>query len=466
MPCSSRASLFAVAALLLASCSGGGGATPQTVEQRSISGSPKVTAPFNYAVHPRLRSVSDLLLHNCTGGSGDCLSPTTVRSGYNFSYVPGTRDGSGQTIVIVEAYGSPTIASDVKAFDRLVGLPDPPANSRIANPVYPGGKPSINLNNLSQLGWAEETTLDVEWAHAAAPGATIVLVIANNDQGSTIQSTQLYAAQNYPGSAMSLSFGVQELSINGGANNTQLAQAQQIFATAAANNITVIASAGDLGATGGLQSPNPQYPASDPHVLSVGGTNLVLFKNGNYRNESVWNDGDNCISPCLQPNDGATGGAPSTIFDNTLLPNQALLTGSTKRSVADVAYNASPNTGVVIYIGFSAAGVAPGTYAVGGTSQGPPQYAGIVAVANQLRAAINKKPLGFVTDYLYRFYTGDQSTKNPPFHDVTQGDNAFPTGLPSPLNTEYLAKSGYDFPTGLGTPNVNNLLTLLVNQIP
>jgi subtilase family serine protease len=265
---------------------------------------------------------------------------------------------------------------------------------------------------------------------------------------------------------MSLSFGVQELSINGGANNTQLVQAQQIFTTAAGNNITVIASAGDLGATGGFQSPNPQYPASDPHVLSVGGTNLILFKNGNYRNESVWNDGDNCISPCLQPNDGATGGAPSTIFNNALLPNQALLTGSTARAVSDVSYNASPNTGVVIYIGFSAPGVAPGTYAVGGTSQGPPQYAGIVAVANQLRAAIGKKPVGFMTDYLYRFYTGDQSTKTPPFHDVTQGDNAFPAGLPSPLNAQYFAKTGYDYPTGLGTPNVSNLLTLLVSQIP
>ena len=467
MSSSSRASVLAVAALLLASCSGGGGATPQTVEQRTASGTQQVTAPFNYAVHPRLRSVSDLLLHNCTGGSADCLSPTTVRSGYNFSYVPGTQDGTGQTIVIVEAYGSPTIANDIKTFDALVGLPDPPANSRISNPVYPGGKPSINLNNLSQLGWAEETTLDVEWAHAAAPGATIVLVIANNDQGSTIQSTQLYAAQNYPGSAMSLSFGTQELAINGGANNTQLVQAEQIYTTAATNKITVVASAGDLGATGGFNAPNPQYPASDPHVLSVGGTNLILYHNGNYRNESVWNDGDNCISPCLQPNDGATGGAPSTIFTNSLLlPHQAVLTGSSARAVSDVAYNASPNTGVVVYIGFSAPGVAPGTYAVGGTSQGPPQYAGIVAVANQLRAAVNKKPLGFMTDYLYQYYAAAQRTKNPPFHDVTQGDNAFPTGLPAPLNGDYPAKSGYDYPTGLGTPNINNLLTLLVSQIP
>lgn len=474
-----RVCFAALAAFVLVSCSDGGStpqlATPpqlgEPAQPQSVSGAAAqhITAPFNYAVHPKLRALGDLLLHNCTGASGTCLTPTTVRAGYDFSYVPGTQDGTGQTIVIVDAFGSPTIASDVHHFDQIVGLPDPPANSRISNPVFPGGKPTINLNNASQLGWAEETTLDVEWAHAAAPGATIILVIANNDQGSTIQATQLYAAQNYPGSAMSLSFGVQELSINGGANNTQLAQAEQIFTTAAGNHITVIASAGDLGATGGLQQPNPQYPASDPHVLSVGGTNLILFHNGSYRNESVWNDGDNCISPCLQPNDGATGGAPSTIFTNTLLlPNQTLLTHSSKRSVADVAYNASPNTGVVIYIGFSAPGVTPGTYAVGGTSQGPPQYAGIVAIANQLRAHLSpaRGPLGFMTDQLYAHYVADQATKTAPFHDVTNGDNAFPVGLPAPLNGDYPATNGYDFPTGLGTPDINNLLNVLVNQIP
>jgi subtilase family serine protease len=448
---------------MLAACSGGGGSVaPQRTEQHTATSASRVTAPFNYSVHPKLRRLGDLLLHNCAGtGSGDCLSPTTVRSGYNFTYTAGVDDGTGQTIVIVDAYGSPTIKNDLKQFDKLVGLPDGPA----LQVVFPGGNVSANLNNATQLGWAEETTLDVEWAHAAAPGAQIVLVLANNDQGSTVQATQLFAAQNYPSSAMSLSFGTQELSINGGANNTQLTQAQTIFTTAANNHITVIASAGDSGANGGLSSANPQYPASDPHVLSVGGTNLTLFHNGNYRNESVWNDADNCLSPCLLGADGATGGAPSLYFTNALLPHQALLTGSNARGVADVAYNASPNTGVEIYIGFTAKGITPGTYAVGGTSQGPPQYAGIVAVANQLRAHLTpaKGALGFMTDYLYQYYTQDQAlgTKGAPFHDVTNGDNKFPSGA-----TGFTATGGYDYPTGLGSPNINNLLNLLVNQVP
>ncbi len=454
LPC--RLFLFGAIVSALAACGGAGGVSPQTPEQRTSSAS-RVTASFNYSVHPRARRITDLLLHNCAG-TGNCLSPTTVRSGYNFSYVPGTQDGTGQRLVIVDAFGSPTIASDLKKFDATFGLPDPSLTI-----VYPGGKPSIHLTDATQLGWAEETSLDVEWAHAAAPGAAIVLVVSSNDQGQTIQSAQQYAVATYPNSALSLSFGVQELAVNGGANNTQLAQAEQIYTQAAINHVTVVASAGDLGATGGFSTANPQYPASDPHVLAVGGTNLTLFHNGSYRNESVWNDGDNCISPCVSPGDGATGGAPSTIFDNSLLPNQKLLTGLTRRGVADVAYNASPNTGVVVYIGFKAPGISPGFYAIGGTSQGPPQFAGIITVANQLRAhlPVPRTALGFVTDRLYGAYTLAQTTKSPPFHDITVGDNVFPTGAAG-----YSAAPGYDFPTGLGSPNINSLLNLLVNQVP
>ncbi|HET7815321.1 MAG TPA: S53 family peptidase [Candidatus Baltobacteraceae bacterium] len=452
-----RAAAAAAACTVLAGCSQSG--VSSVPPSRAISDSAKqASAPFGYSVHPRVRRLGDLLLHNCSSaGSTDCLTPTTIRSGYDFSYTPGVSDGSGQTIVIVDAFGSPTITKDVATFDKLFGLPDP-----VITTYYPGGKPTVNLNNATQLSWAEETSLDVEWAHAAAPGAAIALVIANNDQGQTIQATQLYAASNFPNSAMSLSFGVQELSINGGANNTQLVQAQQIYQTAAANHITVIASAGDLGAGGGFGTPNPQYPASDPNVLSVGGTNLSLFHNGRYRNESVWNDSDNCVSPCLLPNDGATGGAPSTIFTNALIPNQAiLLGGKTARAVADVAYNASPNTGVVVVIGFSAKGVSPGTYAVGGTSQGPPQYAGIIAIANQLRAHMNpaRGPLGPVTNALYgAVLQGAQTTKTPPFHDVSIGDNVFPAG-----SNGFSAGAGYDYPTGLGSPDINNLMNVLVN---
>ena len=448
--------IFALGAIALASCSGGGSGAPPTESRSGRAQSARsVDAPFNYSVHPHVRRISDLLTHNCPGGTVCSLAPATLRTAYDFQYQAGTEDGTGQTIVIVDPFGSPTIAHDLQFFSNFNNLP---LASTQLSVIYPGGKPTVNVNNANQLGWAEETTLDVEWAHASAPGAKLVLVVGNNDQGQTIQSTIQYAISNYPGSAVSLSFGVQESSINGGANNTQLTQSAQIYTDAA--NIyhdTVIASAGDLGSSGGTSTANAQYPASDPHVLGVGGTNLTLFHNGRYRSESAWNDGIGCAQPC-----GATGGAPSTIFSAaTVIPNQTLLTGDQRRNTADVAF-AAADQAVAVYMSF-VPHAGPGWFAVGGTSVGPPAYAGIIAIANQMRAnlASPKQKLGFVTNALYGQYTAAQLTTTAPFHDVSGGNNIFTSGVPC-CN----AGSGYDNPTGLGTPDINNLLNVLVNLIP
>jgi subtilase family serine protease len=443
-------SMSIAAATFVAGCAGGGTTPPASQHSAALSALKPVDAPFSYSVHPNIRR--DLLFHNCPQGTTGCaLSPTTVRTAYNFSVSSGTQDGTGQKIVIVVAYGSPTIDSDLATFSAQFGLPR--ANLTV---VYPGGKPSVNLGNAVQAGWAEETSLDVEWAHAAAPGAAIVLVVGNNDQGQTIQSTLQYAATNYPNSAMSLSFGTPEASINGGANNTQLKASQAVYGTAKNNNMTVIASAGDAGATNGYASANPQYPASDPNVLGVGGTNLTLFNNGKYRSEAAWNDGVSCAQPC-----GATGGAPSTIFGPFSANETALSGDAAHRTVPDVAFDAG-DAAVDVYIGFSAPtfGVTPGWYSMGGTSVGPPIYAGIVAVANQIRQGTGNtpRPVGYINDWIYSQYTTAQATRTPPFHDVVGGNNAF---LPSG-SSGYSAVAGYDLATGLGTPNTNNLLNVLV----
>lgn len=440
--------LCAALAVAAASCSSGEVAPPaqQPLSALSASGG----APFNYSVHPRVAPVN-LLLHNCPGTSGTCLTPTSVQNAYNYSYQQGKFDGSGQTIVIVDAYGSPTIAADLAHFDSktVANLPAPPSFSI----VYPGGKPTVNLGNATQLGWAEEATLDVEWAHAAAPGAKIVLVIANNDQGNTIQNTQQYAVTTYPNSVLALSFGVQELAINNGANNTQLQQAHSIYTQAKNNGVTVIASAGDNGSSGGFGLPNPQYPASDPFVLSVGGTNLSLSSSGKYAAETAWNDGVSCAQPC-----GATGGAPSILYTEDQLPHQAALLNAAStapRQVADVSFDASDDA-VVVYIGFNGGGITPGTYATGGTSVGPPMIAGIIAVANQQRAKNGKGGVGWITDAIYAPYVAAQSSSKPPFHDVNAGNNIFASGI-------VCCEAGplYDNPTGLGTPNINNLVNYL-----
>lgn len=462
-----------VSACLLASCSGGGSAPPAGTAQSQSKGVRNDT-PFAYSVHPRVSYLGGLNLSNCVSSSTDCATPTTIKTGYGF---PSNATGAGKTIAIVDAFGSPTITGDLSQFNSLTGLPQmnvPAADGTCAAPcfriLYPGGKPTFNPNQSTDVTWAEETTLDVQWAHAAAPGANIALVVSSNDQGQSIQSAQQFAVDSANADVVSLSFGVQELAINGGANNTQLQQAQQIYLDAKSRNITVIASSGDFGALGGFQTANAQFPASDPYVLAVGGTNLILFHNNSYRNESVWDDADNCLSPCNLGPSGATGGAPSTIFTpppwQTAALNAYNAAASTKlaaplmRTPSDVSYNASPNTGVAIYIGFGT--LVPtlgknGLYAVGGTSQGPPQWAGIVAAADGLRGS----NLGCVNASLYSLAGSTGATKNPVFHDVTNGDNRFPAGAAG-----YVATQGWDPPTGLGSPQVTNLISALSTFTP
>jgi subtilase family serine protease len=460
--------IFIVAtAALLSSCAGGG-MSPQPLARAPQASSAQINAPFKYSVHPRLQRAGDLLLHNCPGTSGTCLTPAQLNNAYDFSYFPGKFDGTGQTIVIVVAFGSPTIQSDLAMFDSkgIANLPAPPSFSV----VYPGGKPTLDLTNSVTAGWAEETTLDVEWAHAAAPGANIVLVVAPNDNGNSIQNAQQYAVTNYRNSIMSLSFGAQELSINGGGNNTQLNQAHKIYDQASNPSnprnahITVVASAGDQGSSGlTFTTPNPQYPASDPFVLSVGGTSLSLASGGKYGAETAWNDGIGGA--------GATGGAPSTIWDQSNLPNQHAVAGGTCyvspalaagcRQVSDVSFDAS-DTAVVIYVGFSAAGnITPGLWATGGTSFSAPMIAGVIAVANQQRAKLKppKAGVGWVTDAIYANYVAAQGTTKAPFHDITAaGNNIFVSNLnPSCC----VVTQFYDNPTGLGTPDINNLVSYL-----
>jgi subtilase family serine protease len=427
-----------LAAISLSGC-GGSEALAPLASKASSAHSRLVNAPFRYEVHPKLRALPGLRLSNCAGTT-QCITPTVIKTGYNF---PSNLNGSGQTIMIVDAFGSPTIANDLQVFDQAVGL-GPPAGFTIR---YPGGKP-----NSTQSIWAEETTLDVEWAHAAAPGAKIVLIVAANDQGQSIQTAQEYAIQNHFGNVLSLSFGVQEASINGGANNTQLQQGLAIYKQAYASGITVIASDGDLGAAGGFSFANTEFPASYPYILAVGGTNLILFHNNNYRHESVWNDANDCLSPCNLGPSGASGGAPSIIF--AAPPWQRPFTASYRpvmRWTSDVAYNASPNTGVVIYI--STPPLTPGFYAVGGTSQGPPQWAGIIATADQARG----NSLGCVNAALYTIEATTANAKTPAFHDVTAGNNVFPNAT----SPGYAAATGWDPPTGLGSPDAANIISAL-----
>lgn len=365
-----------------------------------------------------------------------CYGPQDFRTGYD---VPASDVGSGQTIVIVDAYGSPTIQSDLATYDAEFGLPAPKFNI-----FYPGGQPAYNpAQNHDETSWAEETSLDVEQVHGLAPAATIDLVVAANNDGDVLNNAVQYAVDNHLGNVLSMSYGAPEALVNG--NKAQQAQAHANFEAAVASGMSLFASSGDSGATAGTATTSASYPASDPLVTSVGGTNLFLSDSGAYQSENVWNDAVDCPFGCTSGLFGATGGAPSTLF---AAPSyQSGITGYSSRTTSDVSFNASVYTATMIYLGFLG-GNNNGFYFFGGTSEGSPSWAAITAIAN---SAVGHS-LGQLNPLLYKIYGTRAYTSD--FHDVTVGNNAF-------NGPGFSAGPGYDVPTGLGSPDVANLIKSL-----
>ncbi|MDG6962163.1 MAG: hypothetical protein JRN25_07675, partial [Nitrososphaerota archaeon] len=238
-----------------------------------------------------------------------CYSPQFLSAAYNY---PTTLNGKGQTILIVDAYGSPTIVSDLALFDAVFNIPAPPSFTIYCpqgcpTPSYTSSFGKFGGNPHGALGWALETSLDVEYSHAMAPGANIVLVVATSSSGNAINAAETSAIAKYPGSIMSQSFGTPEYLIH--SNSAQVLQAEKNYPTAAAEGITVFASAGDSGASNGGPIANANFPASSPYVTGVGGTmglpypgGLVTYSTssdctiiipsycpGTYGGEQVWN---------------------------------------------------------------------------------------------------------------------------------------------------------------------------------
>ena len=187
------------------------------------------------------------------------------------------------------------------------------------------------------------------------------------------------------------------------------------------------------------------FPASSPLVTAVGGTSLYADTNGKYQLETVWNNGL-----------GAGGGGESQQFSEPLyqklLPNSAQKALRNYRGIPDVAYNADPNTPILIYVGFFPNPNDNGYYFIGGTSEGSPQWAGIIADANQLAG----HPLGFLNLKLYSLAALVGQSQF--FHDITIGNNSF-NGVPG-----YAATAGWDLASGWGTPNLGKLVGELARQ--
>ena len=359
--------------------------------------------------------------------------------------------GAGQTIVIVDSFGSPTIQHDLQEYDANNGLPAPPS----FNIITPeGAPPPWDPTNATMGGWALETSLDVEMAHTMAPGANILLVetpVAETvgvDGFPQIENAIKYVVDNHLGNVVSQSFAAAEQTF---ASRSQIFHLRYAYEDAAAHGVTVLGSSGDQGPTSAMangnyfENPVVNWPASDPLVTAVGGTQLFLDRNGNpWASPSVWND------TALFGGPAASGGGVSSVFARPSYQNGvASVVGST-RGVPDISASAAVNGGANIYISAinPAAGLtAPGWYVVGGTSEASPLMAGIISLADQVAG----HGLGQINQALYTMGDGTGSG----IQDVTNGNNGV-TWVNSRGITHTLAGfpalPGYDLATGLGTP--------------
>ena len=332
-----------------------------------------------------------------TSGPGvSVYTPAQIRAAYGFTGLSET--GAGQTIAIVDAYGDSTLSADLHAFDQQFGLADPKLS--VENET---GGTKLPGNNS---GWDMEISLDVEWAHAIAPGANILLVEASSSSLNDLLSA-VNTARNTAGvSVVSMSWGTSDFSGEATYNS--------YFTTPPGHTpVTFVASSGDSGA-------GASWPAIADNVLAVGGTTLKLTASGGYSSESAWS--------------GSGGGYSTNETESSYLTG---MQSTGKQSDPDVAYDADPNTGFYVRSGGN-------WYDVGGTSAGAPQWSALIALANQGRAAAGKAALTNADQTLMSLSSSD-------FHDITTGSNG-----------AYKATTGYDVVTGRGTPIANLVVNGLI----
>jgi subtilase family serine protease len=395
------------------------------------------------AVHPDYRVVgsarSDATVFSCqTTTPAGCYAPAQIRTAYGVDKLIGAGlTGAGRTITIIDAFQSPTITQDLATFDGLFDLP-----SAQLNIIAPDGLTPFDQSNANQTGWAGEITLDVEWAHAIAPAATIDLVLAKSNDDADIMSAQKYVVDHNVGDVISQSFGEAEQCMS----PTLLAQTHTLFARAVKQGQTVFASSGDQGAAQPTCDNTSFFkaastPASDPLVTGVGGTRLFADgTTGAYQSETTWNE----------PNFASAGGGGfSTVYATPSYQRRLHLPS---RGVPDVAYNAAIIGGVLAVWSSSGQG-ANLVFRFGGTSAGSPQWAGLIALADQLRHS----RVGEINPELYAL-TASKRVYAALFHDITTGDNTYHGDV---TVQGFSATPGWDPATGLGTPKAAALVPAL-----
>ena len=410
------------------------------------------------AVHAAKGTAGPLSTAQCEATYGfACYGATQIQNAYDLPrlYKNGTT-GKGQTIVIVDSFGSPTISHDLDVFDAQYGLPKP--NLTI---IQPAGSVPQYKENANFEGWAGETTLDVEYAHTVAPGANILLVETpfSENEGTSgfpaIVKAEKYVLDHNLGTVISQSFSATEQTFP---SDQALLKLRSAYVEAQAKGVTVLAASGDSGAADTkldlvtyYTHPVTSWPDSDPLVTGVGGTQLHLGQTAAQRTpDTVWNDTYNTtLQQAFFGNDGpnplAGGGGKSVVFSRPSYQNSVKSVVGGARGVPDISMSGACNGSVNTYQSFP--GQPAGWYPTCGTSEATPLFAGIVALAAQVAG----HPIGLINPALYAMSAAHATG----IVDVTEGNNTvgFEQGGHDYTVTGATAGPGYDLASGVGTVN-------------
>jgi subtilase family serine protease len=373
----------------------------------------------------------------------ECLTPALIRKFYGFDkLIEQGWTGKGQTIVDIVSFGSPTLAEDMKVFNKAFNLPD--LDLEVISPL--GGTERDPQNDKS--GWASETTLDVQIIHALAPEAKIVVLTSPvaETQGlfglPEFRQLEQYVLDHKLGSIVSHSWGTSEATFPGSEDRAEIARWDELLRKATTEQgITYFTSSGDQGASEYTDAestklatvPTVSFPANSPWVTTVGGTSITNAQSAN-PNERAWT---------------GSGGGFSTFFGmpdfQKQLPADVQGQFNSKRGLPDVSAVADPYSGLACYMDGS-------WFSAGGTSASAPLWAALGAIANQMAG----KPLGFINPEIYKLATSEKY--NDYFRDITAGNNdnqrAGVKGFP--------AIKGWDAVTGWGVPNAAALVPAIV----
>ncbi len=371
---------------------------------------------------------------------GTCQTPRALRVAYGIEslYEKGYT-GEGQTIVDMVSFGSPTLKQDMDVFDQTFGLP--PVDLQVISPLHiPESDPHHDKD-----GWAGETTLDVQIIHSIAPKAKIIILTSpvaetEGTQGlPEFRQLEQYIIDHKLGNIVSDSWGASELTLTDQKGQQELQKWNDLLQKATQQDgITHFTASGDNGATDYIDMqasklatvPTTSFPADSPWITSVGGTTLKRI--GTTINETAWDRSGGGFSRFYQAPD----------YQQALAKDQQNLFQN-RRGVPDVAADGDPFTGLAVY--------QDGNWNLGGgTSASAPIWAAIIAIGDQMAG----RSLGFINPALYKLASTDAYKRD--FRSITSGNNT------SGSVKGYAAGPGWNAVTGLGTPDVENLLPDLI----